>query len=95
MDAAHIQALADGGDNEPRNIKPMPHDEHVTEHKAKGDFSRWAKLKGASRQSGSAPRTNPSNARPNLPQRPPAAAEDMDTMLDEIPLDDVPIIVPE
>lgn len=42
MDACHKQALADGGTNEPANIKPMPHDEHVAEHSAAGDFARWA-----------------------------------------------------
>ena len=40
-DAHHIQPRADNGTNDPENIKPMPHDEHMELHKANGDFARW------------------------------------------------------
>ncbi|HWU26102.1 MAG TPA: HNH endonuclease signature motif containing protein [Rhizomicrobium sp.] len=42
-DVHHVRARADGGTDEPENIEPMPHDEHVREHMKNGDFSRWAK----------------------------------------------------
>ncbi len=42
-DVHHIKARADGGTDDPENIRPMPHDEHVREHKERGDFSRWSK----------------------------------------------------
>lgn len=46
QDVAHKKALADGGTNDLDNIKPQPHKEHVAEHKANGDYSRWAKRRG-------------------------------------------------
>jgi hypothetical protein len=41
MDAAHRDALADGGTNHPTNIDPLPHDKHIKQHKESGDFKRW------------------------------------------------------
>lgn len=41
-DIAHIKALADGGTNAAENLKPQEHGEHMGEHIANGDFSRWA-----------------------------------------------------
>lgn len=40
---AHKKALADGGTNTLDNIEPMHPDEHIAQHIANGDFSRWAK----------------------------------------------------
>jgi hypothetical protein len=66
---AHTRALADGGTNELDNIKPMPHDEHVADHKAEGDFSRWSRTRstgGSLRGSSGSPPSNP-GARPPSP----------------------------
>ncbi len=43
QDACHIIALADGGNNSPTNITPMPRRDHVRQHIANGDFRRWGK----------------------------------------------------
>jgi hypothetical protein len=40
-DACHIKALADDGDNDPTNIKPMTREDHINHHKKNGDFKRW------------------------------------------------------
>jgi RHS repeat-associated protein len=42
FDMAHIKALANGGTNAAENLKPQEHGEHMAEHSANGDFSRWA-----------------------------------------------------
>lgn len=49
QDVAHIRARADGGSDEPDNIRPMRHSEHVREHMERGDFSRWARRAWANR----------------------------------------------
>jgi hypothetical protein len=41
QDVSHMRALADGGDNTPNNIEPLPHDSHVQQHINNGDFARW------------------------------------------------------
>ena len=41
QDVAHTMASADGGEHHIDNIKPMPHDEHMAEHMANDDFTRW------------------------------------------------------
>ena len=42
-DMHHIEAIANGGDpRDPKNLRPMQHDEHVAEHSANGDFAKWA-----------------------------------------------------
>jgi RHS repeat-associated protein len=41
QEATHKTPLGDGGDNEPPNIEPKSHDDHVKEHMEKGDFKRW------------------------------------------------------
>jgi hypothetical protein len=46
FDAAHIKALADKGTNDPQNIKPMQHDEHMESHRSNGDFRRWGSRAG-------------------------------------------------
>ena len=46
QDACHKKALADGGDNSPKNIEPKPHDEHIKDHMDKGDFKRWGGRSG-------------------------------------------------
>ncbi len=42
QDMAHIVARADGGKDVAENLKPQEHGEHIAEHMANGDFSRWA-----------------------------------------------------
>lgn len=49
-DAHHIKPKADGGTDDPDNIRPMPHDEHVREHIENGDFSRWARRRRTRRK---------------------------------------------
>ncbi len=57
FDVAHILALADGGSNELRNIMPMEHAEHMADHVANGDFSRWAKEAADRRRKKKCPKT--------------------------------------
>lgn len=42
-DVAHIKALADGGTNTVDNIRPMHPAEHLAQHMADGDLTRWAR----------------------------------------------------
>ena len=49
-DVAHVVAKADGGTDTVENIRPMPRDEHIAEHKRNGDFSRWGKRSGGSKR---------------------------------------------
>ena len=65
-DVHHIRAKADGGTDDLENIKPMPHDEHIQEHKDNGDFSRWSQRRGK----GTSPGTKgPTGAGPNARSR--------------------------
>jgi hypothetical protein len=41
QDVSHKQAVADQGSNSVNNIEPLPHGEHMSMHKNKGDFRRW------------------------------------------------------
>jgi hypothetical protein len=41
QDATHIKALADGGTNDPSNISPQPHPDHVQQNLDIGDYRRW------------------------------------------------------
>lgn len=51
-DVGHIKALADGGENKLENIRPIHPEAHRAEHKARGDFSRWAKRAGIAKAFG-------------------------------------------
>jgi hypothetical protein len=42
-DVAHVRALADGGTDTLDNIRPLARAEHIAQHMADGDFSRFAK----------------------------------------------------
>jgi hypothetical protein len=42
-DVAHIIAKADGGKDHVDNIRPMLRAEHHAEHRANGDYARWAR----------------------------------------------------
>jgi RHS repeat-associated protein len=62
QDVAHKKAVGDGGSpNDPKNIEPKPHAEHVEEHKKNGDFRRWG-AQGAAKQSAT---TQPSSSQPS------------------------------
>lgn len=52
QDVAHYIARADGGPDHVDNIRPMPHDEHMAEHMANDDFSRWGARSSLGRASG-------------------------------------------
>jgi len=41
QDVAHKKPLADGGTNDLDNIEPLPHADHVQQHKDAGVFKRW------------------------------------------------------
>lgn len=44
QDAAHIKAVADGGEKYAvTNIQPMTREEHIAQHKANNDFARFAR----------------------------------------------------
>ena len=96
QDAAHIKARADGGGDEPTNIKPLPHDEHVKEHMENKDFSRWAKRPSIARAlRGAIAQPQPPNPRSPPVQNPsPKAAPTLEEQvpLDELLLEDPPII---
>ncbi|MGB8299212.1 MAG: RHS repeat-associated core domain-containing protein [Polyangia bacterium] len=49
QDVSHIKPLTDGGSNAVENIEPLPHDQHVAQHKEAGDYKRWG-TKGATAQ---------------------------------------------
>ncbi len=56
QDVAHKQAVADQGDpNDPENYDPQPHDEHMKEHKERGDFKRWGARSKIGPRSGMGP----------------------------------------
>jgi hypothetical protein len=59
QEVAHIRARADGGSDEPDNIRPLPHDEHVREHMERNDFSRWSRRRGKAKLFGTLPETDP------------------------------------
>ncbi|WP_395671828.1 HNH endonuclease signature motif containing protein [Phenylobacterium sp.] len=42
-EVGHIRALADGGTDTLDNIEPIHPDAHRAQHKANGDYSRWAR----------------------------------------------------
>ncbi len=52
LDATHVRALADNGNNSPENIRPMDHAEHMRMHKENGDFVRWARRASLRREFG-------------------------------------------
>lgn len=51
-DVGHTKALADGGTNTLENIEPIHPDAHRAQHKANGDYSRWAKRAAIARAFG-------------------------------------------
>jgi hypothetical protein len=86
QDVAHFRARADGGSDDPDNYRPLPHDEHVQEHKANGDFSRWA------RQGGSKGSVSPGTPKP-APEPAPELAPAPEEPLPIEPLPEDPIII--
>jgi hypothetical protein len=48
-----------GNPNDPRNLEPKPHDEHMREHMEKGDFRRWGARSGAASEPGVKPEIAP------------------------------------
>lgn len=75
QDVSHKQALADGGTNEPDNVEPQPHDEHVQDHMENGDFKRWGARSGQNRPSSATPRTPQSSGSLQEPEAPPPQSE--------------------
>lgn len=52
FDVAHVKAIADSGTNTLDNIRPMHPDEHAAEHRANGDYARWARRAAIARAFG-------------------------------------------
>jgi hypothetical protein len=95
QDVAHIPARADGGSDEPENIRPLPHDEHVREHMERGDFSIWAQRRGkGTKTPAPPPETAPTPQGTTSPAQPPAPTPTPEVQVtpDEIPLEVLPII---
>jgi hypothetical protein len=51
-DVGHKRALADGGTNTLDNIEPVHPDAHRAQHKANGDYARWARRQWIARAFG-------------------------------------------
>jgi RHS repeat-associated protein len=70
QDVSHKQAVADGGaPNDPKNIEPKPHAEHMAEHKKNGDFKRW----GARSSTGRTQSQSPNPAQSDSPGHSPGS----------------------
>ena len=65
QDVSHGVPISEGGSNEPDNVEPKPHDEHVDEHKAKGDFTRWGAKGGKKKSEGDGQPAPPQPAKPD------------------------------
>jgi hypothetical protein len=97
QDVAHIRARADGGSDDPENIRPLPHDEHVREHMERGDYGRWARRRGKGTTTAvPPPETAPTPQGTGSPAQPPAPTQtptpEEQITPDQIPLEDLPII---
>jgi hypothetical protein len=68
QDCCHIVPKADGGAHNVNNVEPLPHAEHVKQHKERGDFKRWGKRGG---KKPTPPKSEPPKPDPPKPEPPP------------------------
>lgn len=98
QDVAHIKAKADGGaPNDPSNYRPQPHDEHMQEHKANGDFKRWGARSGSGRGTSpeAAPGAQPAAPAPAQPGAPEVAPAQPPTVVRGLPEGELPFEIPD
>ncbi len=74
QDCCHKKAKADGGTDTADNVEPMPHVDHVNDHKKKGDFKRWGKL--AHQKPPEPQKPEPPTPEPPKPEPPPEPKPD-------------------
>lgn len=85
QDVSHKDPVGDGGKpNDPTNIEPKPHAEHMQDHKDNGDFKRWGARSGRGSSGSAGGSTSPGT--------PPAAPEP--PVIAEPPIVEPPIIEP-
>ena len=67
QDCCHKEPKADGGADTAENVEPKTHEDHVNDHKAKGDFKRWGKR---AHQKPPEPKPEPPKPEPPKPDPP-------------------------